>query len=162
MRRSFSLCLAALPLWIASVASAASIVPNPVAIANSGGLTLAQVTLVGTTTGSPAFSQIGIFADPLWSSVGWIPGAGVDWTTGAFTAGAVALGQSAAIPSGSVTDVFFITVPSIDVGEVLLIAFWNGSSGSSGGGDAPATWVPEPGTLALLAGGLALLAARRR
>jgi len=190
MARSLRLSLAALPLCVASIATAGSIVPNPLTIANSASVALAQVTLVGSSTGtpsggvvlagsaaptdltllltvqylgpgSPTFSQLGLFADPLWSSVGWIPGAGVDWTKGATSVGA-ALAQSAAIATGAVTDVLFITVPSIDVGKQIDVAFWNGSSNASGSGDEFATWVPEPGTLALLAGGLALLARARR
>jgi hypothetical protein len=180
-------------LGVASAAHAGTIVPNPVTIANTAAVPLAVVTLVGTTTGmpaggivfngfpassdltllltvqnvwpaSPTFSQIGVLGDPLWSSVGWIPGAGSNWTMGNFSTGSAALGQSAAIPTGGVTDVFFITVPGIDVGEVLNVVFWNGLPGPPGPttGSAPVTWVPEPGTLALLTGGLALLARARR
>jgi len=178
-------------LGFASAAHAGTFVPNPVSIANAADDALAQVTLVGTATGvpaggivldgsagpsdltllltlryvgpgSPTFTQLGLFADPLWSSVGWIPGADVDWTSGAHTAGSAAFAQSAAIATGAVTDVLFITVPSIDVGKVLLFGFTNGSGSASGGGQAAATWVPEPGTLALVAGGLALLARAAR
>lgn len=185
-------CLVAASFGFAA-ATQATIVPNPVTLLSSVPTPLAVVTLVGMTTGVPAggmvldgsaapsdltllltvenvgvaapsFGQLGVFGDPLWSSVGWIPGTGVDWTMGAAATGNAAFGQTAAIPTGGVSDVFFITVPGIDVGEVLNVAFWNGLPGPPGPttGTALVTWVPEPGTLALLAGGLALLAARRR
>ena len=184
------LLAAALALVGPASAHAGSFVPNPVLVANSVDVPLAVVTLVGTTTGmpaggitlggsaapsdltllltvqyvgpgSPTLSQLGLFADPLWSSVGWIPGPGVNWTMGAATVGA-ALAQSAAIAPGATTDVLFVTVPSIDVGKVIDVAFWNGSSNASGQGEALVTWVPEPGTLALMTGGLGMLVRARR
>jgi hypothetical protein len=177
--------------WLALVLSdsahAASIVPNPVLIANSADLPVAEITLVGTTTGLPAggivfsgtpapsdltllltvryvgpgtlaSSQTGLFGFPVWSSAGWIPGTGVDWTRGVASGGGFgfAAGQSAAIATGAVTDVLFISAASIDVGEVMIFGFDGGSLATYG--EAEVTWVPEPGTLALLTGGLALLA----
>ena len=97
----------------------------------------------------------------VWSALGWVPGAGVDWSL--FSS---LYGGSAAIAGpldyGQTSDVFFVSAASLPVGTTLDFSFqgYHGVPLAYGS----ATVVPEPTMLALLAGGLALLsrAARRR
>ena len=183
---------AALPLWIATATSAGTIVPNPVDAIGAGSVVNARFLLIGTTTGLPAggivlggdvapsdtvlllsveytgapnlaATQIAIdrLGGGAFTNIGWIPGADVDWTAAVQPLPNLAFLQSGALVNGAVTDVFFLSAAGFTPGETFRFVF--SPPGGGPGGIGEAQWVPEPGTLALLAGGLVLLsrAARR-
>jgi hypothetical protein len=174
----------------ATAAHAGSILPNPVDVIGLSS-TIARITLIGTTTGTPAggvalagsvaagdetllftvaylaeglvpfaFVSLDRLNGEAWSGVGWIPGAAVDWSLGE-ASGSFASVYSHTLFVGATSDVFFVSASSFVVGETFRFSFV-GNHGYPDGQET-ATWVPEPGTLALLACGLVYLsgAARR-
>jgi len=183
--------LAAIALG-AAPAQALSISPTSVDLVEfeSGTLVVATITLVGTTTGLPAggvtlrgavapadetllfvveydfpdslgpLAAVGVTrATGTWSGLGWVPGPDVDWSLASSLFGGSA-GIAAPLDHGQTSDVFFVSAASIPVGTELDFSFqgWHGVPLAYGS----ATVVPEPTTLALLTGGLALLARARR
>lgn len=170
--------------------AAATIAPNPVDLMESTQLS-ARITLVGTTTGLPAgalmmdgavgasdvtllfeVEYIASGISPLafvqiartggWTGMGWVPGPNEDWSD--FFSNSGFLGDTARFISdilftGETSDVFFVSAASLAAGETLSFSF-QGYHGVPYG-TANASWVPEPATAALVAGGLALLGATR-
>lgn len=177
----------------AEQAAALGISPNPVDLLGFEDELVARVTLVGTATGTPAggitlagaaapsdetllftveyvaqsigpLAMVGVQrSGGVWSALGWVPGADVDWSSAIYpTLNSLAAIASWALDTGLTSDVFFVSASNLPAGTTLAF----GLQGYHGVpyGQGSATIVPEPTTLALLAGGLALLsrAARRR
>jgi len=117
---------------------------------------------LASTPPSPIVEVLLQRTNALWSRIGWIPGAGVDWTAGVVSTGGGndAFARTATLATGATTDVLFVSAAGLDVGEALTMFFVPRST--PGFAQGSATWVPEPHTLALLTGGLALLARARR
>lgn len=187
-RLSQKLALFAALAFAASPAAALSMSPNPVDLIFEG--LAARVTLVGSTTGLPAggitlggavapADEVLLFTveyiqasiSPLafvgvqrsggvWSAVGWVPGANVDWssTFGGVSSAATIISNT--LDTGLVSDAFFVSAASLPIGTTLDFSFQGYHGVPLGMGSA--TVVPEPATLALLAGGLVLLARGRR
>jgi len=172
-------------------AAALSIAPNPVAMPNlETAEIVANIRLVGTITGAPAggvtlrgavaptdqtllftvehlfansdgpLAAIGVSrASGVWSALGWVPGSGVDWSLYSSLYGGDAA-IAGPLDYGQTSDVFFVSAASLPVGTTLDFSFqgYHGVPLAF----ASATVVPESGTLALVTGGLALLARARR
>lgn len=188
---AFVATLAAASLALPGTSRATSLSPDPIDVTDSGDL-VARITFVGESTGVPsggivlagavaptdtvlmftveyvaesisplALVQIGRSTGVL-SGMGWLPGAGDDWSVfplGTFPQ-AVASFTSGTLDTGATGDVIFVSAASFPVGTALSFYFQGFHGVPSGTADA--TVVPEPATLALLAGGLIALAVRAR
>jgi hypothetical protein len=181
----------ALALGASGPSDALSLAPNPVALVGFEAL-VARFTFVGESTGAPAggivlagtvaptdtvlmfaveyvaqsiaplaLAQIGRTSGTL-SGLGWIPGGADDWSYFAFGPfpGPTASFASNTLDTGATGDVIFVAAASFPAGTTLAFYFqgYHGVPQAY----ASATVVPEPMTFALLAGGLAALAVRRR
>jgi hypothetical protein len=119
------------------------------------------VEYVAQSISQLALAQIGLVSGTL-SGMGWIPGASDDWQYFQFGTfpGPTASFASPTLDTGDTSDVLFVAAASFAVGTELGFYFqgYHGVPNAFGS----ATVVPEPTTLALLTGGLALLARARR
>jgi hypothetical protein len=184
---SFAAFVCVASLWMAPAARA-GMIPDPIEAIGTSGL-IARFLFVGIASGLPAggivldgsvgagdptllftveylaasnaavpqvaVNRLGGGSIP---AVGWVPGAATNWTAGVLPLSNLAFAQAAALAPGDATDVFFVAVPGLGVGESFEFVF---SASGVGSGTGNAQWVPEPTTLALVGGGLALLARRR-
>jgi hypothetical protein len=129
----------------------------------AGSVGAGNVTFVFEITldaGSPESAVVVVLGHPspgLWTGIGTIPGAGADFVSGGI-GGYANFGPSAALPPGATTDLLFVSAPSVPLGASVLVAMLGTNSSEAGG---YATVVPEAGTSALLALGLAALGWRR-
>lgn len=175
----------------AGTATALGIAPSPVELHNpdlvarfafvgeSTGVPAGAVVLAGTVAPTDtvlmftveyvapsiaplAYVQIGHGSGGVLTGMGWIPGDGDDWAfvpQGTFPQPGASFASST-LDTGHVGDVIFVSSTSFPVGTDLGFYF-QGYHGVPWG-FVGATVIPEPGTLALVAGGLALLARTRQ